>query len=263
MTRIRAARSAAIAALLLCGAAVDARPPQPAPYCMDARAMSEVRQPDARTLAVMLDSGARYRVELADECPAAAVTGTAAIVARDGWVCGLNEEHVRDGERRCAVSGLARIDAEQYARLALQAQRVGGIPTLDTVSVQAGRRRGFAGSRSYCLDTRDMRGWREDGDGLVVQVAPIRTGGIREYRVELAGACPELASTTAVQLRSGIGMSAVCGNPGDRVELVPHEAPAGAFMTRPDQYGIAARHGCAIALVYPLLSDERVAAPAR
>ena len=245
-------RTLALIALAFAGGDAAARPPKPAPDCMDARAIREVRQPDARTLAVLLDDGTRYRVELADDCPFAAAAGRAAIVSRHGWVCGFNEEHVRDDARRCAVAGLARISTEQYARLALQAHRAGGIPTLDAVAVKADRRRGFTASPSYCLDTRDMRGWREDGDGLVVQVSPRRNGGIREYRVELGSACPELSSSSTVMLRSGMGRSTVCGHPGDRVLLAPPQAPAGEFMSRPHEHGIAARHGCAIALVYPL-----------
>jgi hypothetical protein len=230
-----------------------ARLPKPAAYCMDARQMQEVKQADARTLAIWLDDGARYRLELADECPAAAVAGSAALVARDGWVCGANDEYVRDGDRQCVVAGLAPIDAEQYARLARQADRAGGIPTLDAVSVKANANppRRFTGSPSYCLDSRHMRGWRDDGDGVIVEMAPRRTGGIRYYRVELATSCPELSSATSLTLQSGMGITAICGNPGDKV-VFGSDTPEGVFMERPDEYGIASRFGCAISLVYPM-----------
>lgn len=247
---VAGAVAAVLAGALAGGSGAQERPPAPAPYCMDARQMAEAVQPDAHTLAIRLADDSRFRVELADACPGAAVDGAAALVARGGWVCGTNEEHVRVGERQCAVSGLARIDAEQFARLAQTAGRSGGIPTLAPVKVRGERRRGFAGSTSYCLDARQMRGWHEDADGVVIEVSPRRNGGHRYYRVELAGSCPELSRAESVELRSGLGQSAICGNPGDRV-LALDGLSTGASLPITPIVGLRGQ-GCPISVVYPL-----------
>ena len=231
-------------------AAESARGPAPAPNCLDARSMSEVRQASERTLAVVQADGRRFRVDLGEDCPAAADDAQASMLAREGWVCGRGNEYLRSGQRLCAVAAVAGIDAKAYAELALAShRRHGDVATLDAVEVRAEKRRGFGGSVQYCLNPRYMRGWNEDSKGLVVEVSPQRSGGNRYYRVELAHSCPELYDATTIELRSGMGISAVCGNPGDVVVAVP-EMRSGEGIAR--SAGALSRIQCPIASVYPI-----------
>ncbi|NUO77635.1 MAG: hypothetical protein HOQ32_16690 [Lysobacter sp.] len=222
----------------------------PAPHCLDARAMDEVRQSSDRTLAVVQNDGRRFRVDLQEDCPAAAADAQASVLAREGWVCGTGNEYVRSGQRLCPVAAVAEIDTKTYAELALAShRRHGDVATLEAVEVRAEKRRGFGGSVQYCLNPRYMRGWNEDGKGLVVEVSPQRSGGNRYYRVELAYSCPELFDATTIELRSGMGISAVCGNPGDTVVAVP-EMREGQGIARSG--GVLSRISCPIASVYPI-----------
>jgi hypothetical protein len=186
----------------------------PSPDCLDARRMQEVRQAGPRTLTVLSDDDRRFRLELAGDCPLASDGAT--LLAREGWVCGQPREFVRSGEQLCPIAGLQAIDAREYAALA-RASDQAGIATLDAVQVRAERRRGFAGSDSYCFNPRYLRAWSEDSEGLLVEVSPRRAGGNRYYRVELAQSCPDLYSAPAVSFHSGVGIGLICGNPGDQV----------------------------------------------
>jgi len=248
--RLPAAVFLATAICAVTAAAASTRAPAPAAHCLDARAMGEVRQASERTLAVLQNDGRRFRVDLKEDCPAAGADAQASVLAREGWVCGTGNEYVRSGQRLCPVAAVAEIDAKDYAALALAShRRHGDVATLDTVEVRAEKRRGFGGSVSYCLNPRYMRGWNEDGKGLVVEVSPQRSGGHRYYRVELAHSCPELFDATTIELRSGMGISAVCGNPGDVVAVVP-EMRAGEGIARSG--GALSRISCPIASVYPI-----------
>ena len=233
--------------------------PPPAPHCFSAREVREVRQSDPQTLAVRLTDGARYRVELADVCPGAMRADHPRLVSRQGWICGSNEEILDLGERRCAVAGLARIDAREYAEHALRSDRGGGDivarGALDTIVVRGKRRRGFGGSTAYCLDARYMRAWSEDAGDLVVEVSPMRSGGNRYYRVELGSGCAELSSAIHVQLVSAVGTTAICGNIGDRAVFLRDENVGG--VERPRTEGsLAAQYGCTVKQVYPLSPGE-------
>lgn len=231
-------------------AAEPARGPAPKPNCLDARSMSEARQASDRSLAVMQADGRRFRLELGEDCPAAVADEQASVLAREGWVCGTGNEYLRSGQRLCPVSAVTEIDAKAYAELALAShRRHGEVATLEAVEVRAEKRRGFGGSAQYCLNPRYMRGWNEDGKGLVVEVSPQRSGGNRYYRVELAHSCPELFDATTIELRSGMGISAVCGNPGDVVVAVP-EMRASEGIARSG--GALSRIQCPIATVYPI-----------
>ncbi|RDZ25937.1 hypothetical protein [Lysobacter silvisoli] len=244
--------TAPLSLLLLLAAAplaASTRSPAPAPNCLDARSMSEARQSGERTLAVMQADGRRFRVDLAQDCPAATVDAQATVLAREGWVCGHGNEYLRSGQQLCPVAAVAVIDAREYAQLALASQRRDdGIATLDAVEVKTEKRRGFGGSTSYCFNPRYMRGWSEDGKGLVVEVSPQRSGGHRYYRVELAYSCPELFNAHTIDLRSGMGISAICGNPGDSV-VAKAEMRPGEGIARG---GGVSRVTCPIASVYPI-----------
>jgi hypothetical protein len=219
---------------------------------------------------VRLRDESRYRVELADDCPDALFAERARLVSAQGWICGSNDEHVEADGRRCALAGLARIDAREYADHALRSRRAvprSNDPVLETIRVNARRGRGFGGTTAFCLDTRHMRGWSEDGSDLIVEVSPRRSGGHRYYRVELAGACTEMTTMDALQLDSPTGGSAFCGNPGDRALFSRHGSSGGPFGAdlerRITETSLAARFGCAVSRVYPILPDERRETSAR
>jgi hypothetical protein len=236
--------------LLTAGAPAWTREP-PAPGCLDARGMAEARQADARTLAILQHDGTAFRLDLSETCPGViADDGQANLLARDGWVCNGAPAFVADATRRCAVAAVTPIDARGYAELA-RASHAGGddVTTLDAVTVTAQRGRGFAGSPAYCLDPRWVRGWSEDAGGLLVEVSPRHAHGHRRYRIELGGACPELADAMTVELRSGRGIGVVCGNAGDTLEVVP-DAPGGGAPALL-RGGLASRKHCPVTAVYP------------
>jgi hypothetical protein len=240
-------------AIALCVLPASAAPPQPAagPQCFDAAEVREARQSDDRTLALRLNDQSRYRLDLAEDCPAALQQARPALVSRGGMVCGNPEEYVDLGDRRCAVAGIAKIDAREYSELALRSQRGArkDDDTLDTIEVRSKRTRGFAGTTAYCLDARYMRGWHEDGNDIVVEVSPARSGGNRFYKVEFGGQCPQVRATSALRLESAIGGNAICGNAGDRaVFFALHADPVG--LSSPD------RSLCNVNLVYPLVAEE-------
>lgn len=236
--------------------------PRPSPHCFSARDVREVRQSDPSTLAIRLGDDARYRLELADPCPDALRADRLQLTSRQGWICGSNEEILDLGERQCAVAGVARIDAREYAEHAVRSDRGGGIGaergTLETIDVRGSRRpHGFGGTTAYCLDARYMRAWSEDAGGLVVEVSPRRSSGNRYYRVELGSGCAEMSSAIHMQLISGVGTTAICGNVGDRAVFFRDENVGG--VQRPRIEGsLAAQYGCTVQQVYPLLPDEDV-----
>lgn len=245
-----------VIALALLPDGLPAREP-PAPHCADARTIEESWQSDDRTLVLRVANGARYRIDLADACPGATAEGELRLLTPGGWLCGSNEERVRSGDAVCAVAGLAPIDAREFARHARTAVATTG-HHLDRVVVTAPKGRRFAGSTSYCLNASHMRGWHEDGDGLVVEVSPRRSGGHSRYRVELAGSCPELAWATAMRLESSLGMGVVCGNPGDRAVAVAesNDAFAGDRYRRVVAMPPPVRsRGCPVTGVYPIERD--------
>lgn len=244
-----------IAVLALLGVATvgsrqaDARSPAPAAHCLDARQMQEARQASPQTLAIALNDGTKFRVDLAQSCPDAVNGGQASLLAREGWVCGLSPEFVEAGGQRCAVAAVTPIDARTYAQLARAGARDDqGVNTLDAVQVHAEKQHGFTASASYCLNPRWMRSWTEDGKGLIVEMSPKRAGGNRFYRVELSSACPDLAESQQIELRSGMGIGVVCGNAGDQVVAI-NDAP---FERGRQITSRASRFACPIAAVYPI-----------
>lgn len=243
----------------------------PAPGCLDARQMAEVRQASSTELAVQGRDGQRFRIALSAGCPGAG-GADAVLLARDGWVCGTGKEYVRIGEATCAVTAIAPIDAREYAAMARAATMPAddGMTTLETVEVRAPKRRGFAGSSSFCFNPRYLRAWSEDSQGMLVELSPRRSGGHRYYRVELAQSCPDLDSAPAITFRSGVGIGLICGNPGDRVvaqdsggNSLFDSGNADAWIPgderRWSRRGI--RVQCSVSAVYPHEPAPRDAAP--
>lgn len=120
----------------------------------------------------------------------------------------------------------------------------------------APRQRGFRGTTAYCLDTRWMRGWHEDAEGIVVEVSARRSGGNRFYRVELEAGCDDAGGSLGLQLVSKVGGSMVCGFPGDRAMFssdLQRSGLAGAFARNAvSHFGRMDADGCAVAQVYPI-----------
>lgn len=227
----------------------------PLPGCFDGRAVREAVQSDAHTLAVRLDDGARYRVDLGTACPGVTAHPDARLVSAGGWVCGRTGDYVVAGERACPVAFVFPIDAAAFAAHAVQGAE-SGARTLDRVVVTAPRRRSFRGTTAYCLDARWMRGWHEDHKGLVVEVSPKRSGGNRYYRVELEAGCARGDAAHSLQLVSRIGGAMICGLPGD-VAVFSTEAEQNGLanalaLSRVSHFARAGANGCAVALVYPI-----------
>jgi hypothetical protein len=241
---------------LLAVAPVQAREP-PAPHCADARTVQESWQSGERTIVLRTADDARYRIDLAEACPDATAGGQLRLLTREGWLCGGGEERVRSGDGVCAIAAVTAIDARTFASHARAAADGHGVD-LDRVVVTGPRNRRFTGSAAFCLDARHVRGWHEDGDSLVVEVSPRRSGGYRRYRVELAGACPGLVRAEGMRLESRLGTTAVCGNPGDRVVPVSASAEQFAgdrFRRVVDLPPPLLARGCPVTAVYPAEPD--------
>ena len=149
-------RALCLTALLLAAPAI-AREPPPAAHCIDARDIRETWQSADSTLAILLGDGSRHRIDLADPCPDATAGGQPQLLSRAGWLCGSNDEVLKAGERHCALAGLTRIDAREFAGHALAARRLDQARTLDTVLVIGPRPRRFHGTASHCLNARYLR----------------------------------------------------------------------------------------------------------
>lgn len=244
--------------LALAVAQAAARDDAPEAQCFQAREIRELLQVDAHTLNVRVGAGERYRLELADACPdALAGAEKPVLVARGGRICGRNEEVLRIGSRECAVAGLARIDAREFAEQAKDAHDATAATSLDPVQVRGRRAHGFRANSAYCFAMQHVRGWRADAEGMVVEVSPLRSGGHRQYRVELAESCPELSHSTHMRMQSGVGIGAICGHAGDRVVPMAEPLPSAPGVTPFDGNAIArhvAERGCRISRVYPVES---------
>lgn len=263
----RAAFVIAIAVAVALPAVAGNRAPAPGVNCADARTVREVVQADDHTLAVRLADESRWRVDLASRCPAIAEEPGVRLVSPAGWVCGRSNETVVAGPRACPIAHVARIDAKAFSAHALQAGRSPRPGVLDTVTVQGTKRRGFAGSPAYCFNTNHLRAWHEDVDGIVVEVAPRRSGGHRFYRVELGASCQGLTSAAHLSFRSGVGGAMICGFAGDRAMFETELEAAGyggqfygpignrSRVGRAEQIlgvQLPALSGCPVAQVYPV-----------
>lgn len=249
-----------LAAVSLSAAASD-RAPAPHPECMDARIAQRMYAVSPWQLVVALQDGQRFRIELGEACPAVTQTDVAMkLLAQDGWACGVGNEFVevsgRDGtgSTLCTVAALARVDGREFARLAREASRHAGqtdVIELAVVEVVGQRPRGFRGTTDFCFASRHVRGWHEDGDGLIVEVSPRRSGGNARYRVELASSCIELGTAEDIVLRSGVGNGLICGNTGDQV-VAQARPVTGALVSMLDSVPAGQASGCQIREVYPL-----------
>lgn len=259
-----------LAALLSLPLAAGERASPPSSRCADARAVQEVVQGDDHTLAVRLADESRFRIDLAARCPAIGDEPGVRLVSPAGWVCGRTNEWVVSATRTCPIAHVARIDAKAFSAHALQAQRAPRPELIDRVEVKGSKRRGFAGSPAYCLNTNHMRGWHEDANGIVVEVSPLRSGGHRFYRVELGASCHGLTDGAHLSFRSGVGGAMVCGYAGDRAifqsDLAAQDGLVGGFIAGGFEGPIGERSrvgrgvagsassaaGCPVALVYPI-----------
>lgn len=256
--------------VLLLVAPVASTQSLPAPAsaaCVDARQLVELRQASSRQLAGLDRSGQRVRIDLGDDCPGSA-GARAQLLARSGRVCGAEGEAVRIGTATCPIVAVTAVSARDYAGLARAAAALADdttATTLETVEVRGERRRGFGGSSSYCFDTRYLRSWSEDGKGMLVEVSPARSGGHRYYRVELPQSCPDLDAAPAISFRSGVGISLICGNPGDRVvadgtgDSVSFDASSPYPVSddvRASRFRAGMRFQCTVSAVYPHESED-------
>ena len=236
-----------------------ARAPAPAGDCFDARRMREAFQSDARTLAIRLDDESRWRVALRQDCPGMLRGARPRLTGPQGWICGTGGEARLEGDGRdCAVAAVERIDARDYAGLAMNADRAPDATRapdeLDTIEVRARKRHGFQASYSYCLDARFMRGWHDDGNDLIVEVSPVRNGGHRYYRVELGSPCSESSRMSQMHLESRIGGNVICGNAGDRARFSHDDSPGPLLRSDAEQWRIPSA-GCIVSRVYPILPE--------
>lgn len=229
----------------------------PAPHCMDARQVDDVQVIDTTTLALRLADGGRYRMSLQEDCPGVG-TEPVRLLARGGWFCGNPDEAIRTATASCAVTAIQAQDSRQYAEL-LRSRASTPVNSLPSVAVTGTTPHGFAGSSDYCVSTRDLRSWREDTQGVVVEVSPRRSGGHRYYRLELGSSCGDLSNADTLTLLSGVGLSQVCGHPGDRLQLSRAQPTPVRGLIEEDaiprplmQSPLASRFGCPVARVYPL-----------
>lgn len=243
----------------LAASAEPARPAAPDASCLDARQVSEFHQADARTLAVAERDGRLFRLQLAQDCPQLGAQADANLLAPHGWVCNGAPAYASAGQQRCAVAQVAAIDARDFADLARRRNH-GEVPTLEGVSVREARRRNFAGSSSYCFHPSLLRAWSEDAQGLVVEVSPRHPGTHRHYRVELMDSCNELSGAPPIRFVSGMGLNAICGNPGDKVDVLDEIGIAGASAGAGHEGDLGTTRGgrlsrmrqsCLVAAVYP------------
>jgi hypothetical protein len=228
------------------------RTPAPAVHCLDARTIERARSLDEFTLLVAAANG-RFVVSHSPGCH---VRKTATLLANDGWVCGADNEFVKNGEVACPVTSVARVDARTYAGLAAAADQrefgaAGGDTVLEPVEVTAAPRKrlGFRGDADYCFAIGAVRGWALDGNELIVQTSKRRAGGHASYRVVLGSSCPELEWADSVEFRSGVGVGMICGNAGDKALAVDTTLEPGIERRGPELMGRLG--GCPVAAVHP------------
>jgi hypothetical protein len=194
----------------------------PSPDCLDARQVDRVFPVSAWQLAIVQADGRRFRVELASACPAVLADEVRlSLMSKEGWACGRSREYVVDAHSGavCSIAALAPVDAREFAGL-LRDARHDDSGRLAAVEVKAQRPRAFRGTYDHCFAVRDVRPWSESDEALEVVVSGRRSGGNTRYRVELGEVCPDLGRAVSVGFRSGAENGVICGNAGDRVELL-------------------------------------------
>ncbi|WP_282297930.1 hypothetical protein [Stenotrophomonas sp. PS02289] len=238
---------AALLALSLCFAFASTSQAAPA-ACMDARELKEMKQITPNSIALLASDQTTWQVNFQNECPGLMAAGKPKILAKDGQVCGTGNEFVRAGGRDCAIATVQQISRRDFADIARQADR-SPLTTLPTVNVSEAKRT-LRGSPSYCFDTRHVRSYGDNAKGFIVQTNPRRSGGNREYVVEVANNCRALMHSPAIQFKSGYGTSLICGNPGD-VIIVQEQPQASERAAVLRDTLVTAGERCDVLSVYP------------
>ena len=243
--------------LLMTSPTTAERSPAPAPNCLDARVVTQMRQLSPTTL-IVASGELRFQIEVESACPNMAA-GSASLLAAEGWVCGQGREFVQTAEQLCSIRSVAPIETRDYSQLARAADQANGGATMAAVEVREKRsaRRGFWGSYDYCFRPSEMRSWAADDDGILVQTSKFRSGGYGAYRVELGGSCPQIAFQPNLKMRSGVGLDLICGNAGDEALLFDDATSrpgVGDGDLNGEQYRFRAalQRPCPIVAVYPV-----------
>lgn len=249
-------------ALAACTAHADApRPAAPSPDCLDARQVDRVFPVSAWQLAIVQADGRRFRVELDAACPAVLNDDARlSLLSNEGWACGGAREFVVDASSgaSCTIAALAPADEREFAALLREAGQADDV-RLAPLEVKETAPRGFRGTHDHCFGVRNVRAWAELDDALEVVVAARRSGGNTKYRVELSETCPDLGRAIAAVFHSGANNGVVCGNVGDRVQILTSrdvddrgagEGAAGIPLSRLGS-------NCAIREVFPIAQVAR------
>lgn len=190
-----------LALSLLAGGDTAGRAPAPSEHCIDARAVRGVSQLSPVEL-LIAGRGSYHRLWLESACP---IDGAnASLLAREGWVCGGENEYVRVGDRHCTVAGLLRIDGREARDLARGGSGARALSQLD-----------LEASPDHCFRPSRVRSFAQANGQLLVDTSPNGSAGYTRYRVEFIGACNEAGTLNSVRFTSGTGRDAICGNPGD------------------------------------------------
>ena len=248
--------SVLISLLLLTQATSEPRPPAPAPSCLDARAVTQMRQLSPNTLIVASEER-RFRIDVSQDCPDMA--SGSALLAEHGWVCGQPREFVQTQAQLCPITQVEEITTRDYSQLVRAADHNPDGQLLPTVESRShrGATRGFRGSFDYCFRPSQMRAWAADDDGILIQTSKIRSGGHGAYRLELGGSCPQIAFLPVLKLSSGVGLDLICGNPGDAALLSDDRSssPTADGLERgrtESRFAKASERPCPIVAVYPV-----------
>lgn len=191
-----------LALSLAAGTETAARAPAPSEHCIDARAVKGVSQLSPVEL-LIAGRGRYHRLWLESACPLD--TAGTSLLAREGWVCGGENEYVRSGDRTCRVAGLLRIDGREARDLARGGP--GASKGIEGFDLKA--------SPDHCFRPSRVRSFAQANGHLLVDTSPNGSAGYTRYRVEFIGACNEASTLNTIRWASGTGRDAICGNPGD------------------------------------------------
>lgn len=246
--------AAASCAWLLAGPLPTSAREPPSAACIDLQDLGGGWRTGARELLIRSSGKSGAILELDAACPEFPQGVDLETFAPGGWACPGDQMVVRGGGTVCPIIRM-RVLSESQVVDALQVReaRMQASTTLDRVVVKGQSWRDIRGTTDRCVDSRFVRGWRKDGDGLVVEVAPIHHSGHRYYRVETVERCLGLGSAHSIQLVARSGGAAVCGRPGDKVVPLGHSAARLATMGGPRPGGFG--RGCEIRRVTPLPRD--------
>jgi len=223
----------------------EQRAPAPSSLCLDARAVQEV-WPTAMNASLLRSADKHYRLSWSANCEPDAQP--AALLARDGWICGEAQEFVRGAGQRCPVLAIEQLGTAQYRHLR----------SASAAEQRSSLEQSFRGSSEHCLDPARVRSWSVQGDSLIVQSSRVRGGSPYAYKVQLSGNCPEADVRDRLSWRSSTGVGRICGIPGEfAVFSSQHEDIANVARTflsgRPP---IAELRGCPIQSVQAMHKDD-------